>query len=157
MKIWKQSLKEYVEEQSEDGRIVVDSLARKFMLTHRAELEEDAEAHMLRRVIAETQSMLHGGSMQSQKQLYFEGMEFPAFIAVRLAGSNETYHVRSENATWTELMAGLEERQNNVGAAQAKVDSYLLSMDMVRHLMETAPAMTLAEALRILANSEGAI
>jgi hypothetical protein len=149
MKPWQQSLRDFVDARAESGRLVVPILAQEFTLSHRAELTADADAHMLRRVKSEIRSYLHGGN-SAQDQLVLPGMDLPSFIAVRNAGSKDAEYVRTTDATWADLLSGREERVNNVSAAQAKLESYDRSMDLLRSVMSTNPAMSVKEALQLI-------
>jgi DeoR/GlpR family transcriptional regulator of sugar metabolism len=151
MKTWQQQLRSFVDAKAEQGRVIIAALAEEFCVSHRADLAEDAEAHMLRRVAGEIRSYLHAGAFTAQKQMMFEGMELPAFIAVRQNGSDETIYVRTGSATWADLEAGRQERVNHVAAAQAKLDSYDESLIRLRPLMENDPTLTVDEALQIMA------
>lgn len=150
MKPWQQSLRDFVDARAEEGRLVVPALASEFALSHRVELVEDAEAHMLRRVTHEIRSYLQGNSAK-QYQLSLPGMGLPPFIAVRNAGSKDAEYVRTSDATWTDLLAGREERINNVSAASAKLKDYDDSLDRLAPLMATSPTMTVAEAIYLMA------
>ena len=156
MKPWQQSLRDFVDERSETGHLVIAALAEEFCLSHRAELASDAEAHILRRVSTEMRAYLHAGAFMSQKQMMFEGMDLPAFIAVRRSDSEEIFYVRTGNATWADLEAGRQERVNNVAAAQAKLDSYDESLIRLQPIMASSPAMIVDEALSILARESAA-
>ena len=81
-------------------------------------------------------------------QLSLPGLELPSAIAVQ--HPDGTYYVRSDKATWTELLAGREIREANVSAAQAKLDTYDESLDVLRPHMEGS-GRTVAEAVRLIA------
>lgn len=156
MKPWQQTLKEFVDDRSEAERVVIASLAEEFCLAHRAELAHDADAHMLRRVSTEIRRYLHAGAFAAQEQMMFEGMDLPAFIAVRRSDSEETYYVRTGNATWADLQAGRQERVNNVAAAQAKLDAYDESLLRLEPIMAANPDMTVNEAIQAMARDSAA-
>lgn len=81
-------------------------------------------------------------------QLSLPGLELPSAIAVQ--HPDGTYYVRSDKATWSELLAGREVREANVAAAQAKLDTYDESLDLLRPHME-GTERTVAEAARLIA------
>jgi hypothetical protein len=83
-------------------------------------------------------------------QLSLPGLELPSAIAVQ--HPDGTYYVRSDKATWSELLAGREIRTANVSAAQAKLDTYDESLDLLRPHME-GTARTVAEAARLIAEA----
>jgi len=59
-------------------------------------------------------------------------------------------YIRSDKATWSDLLVGGHVRDRNVERAQAKRDAYWESVDYVRPIMEQRPDLTVAEALRII-------
>src|SRR5690606_2007167 len=67
-------------------------------------------------------------------QLSLPGLGLPSAIAVQTAEG--TYYVRSDKATWDELLAGRQIREANVSAAQAKLAAYDESCDLLRPYME---------------------
>lgn len=81
-------------------------------------------------------------------QLSLPGLELPSAIAVQ--HPDGTYYVRSDKATWTELLAGRAIREANVSAAQAKLDIYDESLDVLRPHMEGTD-LTVADVARRLA------
>jgi hypothetical protein len=82
-------------------------------------------------------------------QLSLPGLELPSAIAVQ--HPDGTYYVRSDKATWDELLAGRQVREANVSAAQAKLDTYDESLDVLRPHME-GTERTVADAVRLLAS-----
>lgn len=81
----------------------------------------------------------------SPDQLSLPGLELPSAIAVQ--HPDGTYYVRSDKATWIELIAGRNLREANVSAAQAKLDAYDESLDLLRPHME-GTERTVADAAR---------
>ena len=81
-------------------------------------------------------------------QLSLPGLELPSAIAVQ--HPDGTYYVRSDKATWDELLAGRQVRESNVSAAQAKLDTYDESLELLRPHME-GTGRTVAEAARLIA------
>lgn len=81
----------------------------------------------------------------SPDQLSLPGLELPSAIAVQ--HPDGTYYVRSDKATWVELIAGRNLREANVSAAQAKLDAYDESLDLLRPHME-GTERTVADAAR---------
>lgn len=82
------------------------------------------------------------------EQLALPGIALPSAIAVQ--DPDGTYYVRSDKATWAELLAGREVRATNVSAAQAKLDAYDESVETLRPFMEDRPGLTVAEAVRAM-------
>lgn len=83
-------------------------------------------------------------------QLSLPGLGLPSAIAVQTAEG--TYYVRSDKATWDELLAGRQIREANVSAAQAKLAAYDESCDLLRPYME-GTGRTVAEAVRLLSEA----
>lgn len=81
-------------------------------------------------------------------QLSLPGLELPSAIAVQ--HPDGTYYVRSDKATWDELLAGRDVRESNVSAALAKLDTYDESLGLLRLYME-GTSRTVAEAARLIA------
>ena len=80
-----------------------------------------------------------------QQTLGFTDLELPSAIAVQ--HPDGTYYVRSDKANWDELMAGRALRESNVVAAQAKLDAYDESCDLLRPYMD-GTGRTVADAVR---------
>jgi hypothetical protein len=83
---------------------------------------------------------------EGDDQLSLPGLGLPSAIAVQ--DPDGTYYVRSDKATWSELLAGREVRLANVTAAQAKLDAYDESVETLRPFMEHDPLATVADAVR---------
>lgn len=79
-------------------------------------------------------------------QLALPGLALPSAIAI--PAPDGTYYVRSDKATWDELVAGREVRVANVSAAQTKLDAYDESVETLRPFMENDPTITVADAVR---------
>ena len=86
---------------------------------------------------------------EDDAQLAFPGMSFPSAICVQTPDG--TYYVRTDKATWPELLAGRDVRATNVQRAQAKLAIYDESLERVREVMEADPALTVAEAIEKMA------
>lgn len=85
-----------------------------------------------------------------QQSFDLGGLELPSAIAVQ--HPDGTYYVRADKATWPELMAGRQIREANVAAAQAKLDAYDESCDVLRPHME-GTTRTVADAARLIAGA----
>lgn len=86
---------------------------------------------------------------EEEAQLNLPELNLPSAIAVRGEGG-DYYYVSSRKATWTELLAGREERVHNVQRAQAKLDRYNETLGRLRPLMEPHPARTVQQAAELL-------
>lgn len=85
-------------------------------------------------------------------QLTLPGLPLPSALAVP-DKSGAFYYVRTDKATWAEVVAGREVRDANVQRAQAKLDNYDDALDALRPLMEHDPTMTVAQAARMMAKA----
>lgn len=81
-------------------------------------------------------------------QLVLPGLSLPSAIAVQTPDG--TYYVRSDKATWPELLAGREVRAQNAAAVMAKLHAYDESLETLRPVMEANQALTVTDALRKL-------
>jgi hypothetical protein len=79
----------------------------------------------------------------------FPGIEgLPSAIAIPADGG--TYYVRSDKATWSELLVGRQVRVENVQAAQAKLDAYDETLEALRPFMESDDRVTVAAAVEAM-------
>lgn len=92
--------------------------------------------------------MRAAGDDDSGEQLELPGVRLPAAIAIR-NDDGTVYYVRSDRATWPELLAGERERQLNVVAAGEKLKQYRDALARLRPLMADHPDRTVAEALAL--------
>lgn len=106
---------------------------------HRRHLTESQRAMVAAR-IANLKPGRPDNSVNSQ------GLKLPSAIAVRKGDG--IYYVRADLATWDELMAGLNEREQNIVRAVVKRDQYQEAVDRLRAYMENDPTCTVADALR---------
>lgn len=75
----------------------------------------------------------------------------PRAIAVPDVTTGDYYYIASDQATWSELQAGLEQRQVNKIRAEAALEAYIAEMTRVQPLMEADPSLTYGEACELLA------
>jgi hypothetical protein len=76
----------------------------------------------------------------------------PTAIAVPMEKGG-FYYVRTDKATWSQLVAGEQVRAAKVERAAAKLDAYRESMAYLRPIMEQHPNLTVAEAVQIMRGS----
>lgn len=89
---------------------------------------------------------------EDDAQLSLPGMAFPSAICVQTPDG--TYYVRTDKATWPELIAGRDVRATNVERAAAKLAIYDASLEKLREVMEQTTDLTVADALSILSHAE---
>jgi hypothetical protein len=80
------------------------------------------------------------------------GLAVPTAIAVPKEEGG-FYYVRTDKATWSQLVAGEQTRAANVERALAKLDGYRESMAYLRPAMEHHPSRTVAEAMKVMRGS----
>lgn len=117
---------------------------------HRDEFEADAERMVLQSARSIVAQMMRDFTEDDDEQLTLPGFGLPSAICVQ--SPNGTYYVRSDKATWPELLAGRQVRADNVTAAQRKLDRYDDALDVLRPLMESHPTVTVADAVRVRAH-----
>ena len=84
--------------------------------------------------------------------LSLSGLAVPTAIAVPKEKSG-FYYVRTDKATWTQLLAGERTRATYVERAAARLDAYRESIAYLRPVMERHPNLTVAEAVEIMKGS----
>jgi hypothetical protein len=72
------------------------------------------------------------------------GLGLPSAIAIPV-GNNSYEYVRSDKATWEDLVAGRITREQNIVRAQRQLDRYDRALDTLRQYME-GTTLTTAEA-----------
>ena len=84
--------------------------------------------------------------------LSLAGLAVPTAIAVpkEMGGF---YYVRTDKATWTQLLAGERTRATYVERAAARLDAYRESIAYMRPVMERHPNLTVAEAVELMKGS----
>ena len=95
------------------------------------------------------------GMGETEEQVALPGLGLPAAIAIRREDKS-VYYVRSDKARWSELRSGRQEREQHVSASQARLDEYDTALDRLRPIMENDPNITVAEAVRKLAQEKTA-
>lgn len=74
--------------------------------------------------------------------------------AIAVPSADGYYYVATEHATWAELMAGREERHENVDRAEKALKRYDAELARVQPLMEDDPQLTYGEACALLEEVE---
>lgn len=111
----------------DEGERLADSAARRLASVLMKSLSEDEDA---------------------QEQLVFSDLVLPTAIAVPTADGDYEY-VRTDKATWAQLVAGRSLRELNVERAQAKLRRYDRSLGELQPFMADYPDRTVAEAARL--------
>ena len=81
--------------------------------------------------------------------LSLSGLAVPTAIAVPKEKGG-FYYVRTDKATWSQMLVGEQVRAANVERAAAKLDAYRESVGYLRPAMEGHPNRTVAEAMQII-------
>ncbi len=84
--------------------------------------------------------------------LSLSGLAVPTAIAVPKEKGG-FYYVRTDKATWRQLLAGERTRAANVERAAARLDAYRESIAYLRPALERHPNRTVAEAVEIMRGS----
>jgi len=121
----------------------VPTLARK-IIADNSELVKEAGQGMILDSLKNYLTRL-GRSITDRMQMEFFG--FPPVIAVPV-GEGYRWMLR-EKASWNELVAGKEIRDENIRRANAKADAYQEALETVRPIME-GTNLTFAEAFLII-------
>lgn len=118
---------------------------------HGGEFTDAAEKLILASARAIVANLMRDlSSDEGDAQLTLPGLDLPSALAI--PAPSGTYYVRTDKATWTELVLGREVRAENVDRAQAKLDAYDESLETLRPVMEDDPTLSVADALDRLAN-----
>ncbi len=91
-------------------------------------------------------------SENDQPTLSLSGLAVPTAVAVPKEKGG-FYYVRTDKATWSQLVAGEQVRTANVERAAAKLDAYRESMAYLRPIMAQHPNLTVAKAVKIMRGS----
>ena len=81
-------------------------------------------------------------------QMALPGLDLPSAVCVPNDGAGSFYYVRTDKATWPELLAARGLREVNVTRAQEKLDRFDEGLGALRPFMEQNPTITVADALR---------
>lgn len=129
-----------------EGRPTVERIVNCAYMRDGAAFAEAAD-EMVRTAAREiVAKMMRDLTEDSSDQLAFAGFGgLPTAIAVPTPEG--TYYVRSDRATWDELVIGRNVRAENVEAAQAKLHAYDETIEGLRPYMEGRPNVTVADAV----------
>lgn len=152
MSVWKNLLKDLIEEQlgQRNGDIVAICA---MYLDRYPEVLESAKTDVFMQALRRTCKSIMDKLSDDDKQLDLFGIDLPSVIAIKKNGT-DFYYVRSDLATWAELIAGRRIREENITAAEAKLKSYDETMDRLRPYMSNSLVMTVADAMDLLARTD---
>lgn len=80
-------------------------------------------------------------------QLSLPGLDLPTVLGVQDTNGDYRY-IRTDKATWADIIAAESLREINVARAQMKLDRFREARGALAPFMETNPTVTVAEALR---------
>jgi hypothetical protein len=135
---------------AETGRCTVDDVAERAELDHGELIGHEARDlihKQIKRIVKDILNSLADDEDEPADQPALYGLKLPSAIAIRRT-DDSYYYVRTHNAVWPEIEAGLDEREDNIVRATVKRDLYVQGMDRLRPWMAGDPSVTVAEALR---------
>lgn len=137
-----------VQEMLSAGRVTPNAIALYIENTYADELEAEAARLVGEAVRRRIKDDLRKRSDDDDGQETFPGLGLPSAIYVRSVDGNDAdYYVRSDAATWVELLAGRDVRVGNVEHAMEKLRHYNEALDALRPYMEDTE-LTVDEAMR---------
>jgi hypothetical protein len=143
-------LRPLVLEMLEDGRAVIAAdVVKEAQVRYPDEYADEVGRLAFNAANREVKDFLKSLSEDDDSpQLALPGLDLPSVIAIPTEGG--FVYKATASCDWGELRAGLSTREQNVAAAQRKLDAYLEQLDLLRPVME-GTSLTTQEAARILA------
>lgn len=135
---------------AENARCEIDDVVERAYEVHGELIDIETKELLYKQVKRIVTSILKRMSEDEDEQgddQALPGLKMPSTIAVRREDGSY-YYVRTDQAVWTEVEAGLKEREDNIVRATVKRDQYRAGMDRLRPYMANNEAVTVAEALR---------
>ncbi len=134
---------------STEPNVTVDQIVGCAYRRHGDTFREAQEQMVIAAAKAIVAKLMRDLTEDDHEQLELAGMGgLPSAIAI--PGPDGTYYVRSDKATWPELLIGRDVRGENVAAAAAKLAAYDETLESLRPLMEHDHSLTVAAAVRHL-------
>lgn len=149
MNLLNRLLNECAQAQLAEGRCTVEDVTERAFALHAEIIDGESKALIYRQIKATVKRILGDlaeNEDEPEAQQALPGLKLPSAIAVRKG--DDIYYVRADLAVWDELMAGLNEREQNIVRAVVKRDQYQEAVDRLRVFMEDDPGCTVADALR---------
>lgn len=115
---------------------------------HHGDVFEDEAERMVLAAAKTIVANLMRDLTEDDEQQTIPGLGLPSAIAV--PDPDGTYYVRADKARWHEVLAGRQSRAENVEAAQAKLDAYDDTVDLLRPYMERNEQLSVSQAVRIM-------
>lgn len=135
------------------AQVEARDVVRKARMLHADVFEREQERLVLEAAGRIAKAIMKELSENDQPPLLsLSGLAVPTAIAVPKENGG-FYYVRTDKATWTQLVAGEQVRTANLGRAAAKLDAYRESMAYLRPIMEANPNLTVAEAVQLMRGS----
>lgn len=138
-----------------EPNVTVDQVVGCAYRRHGPEFAEESQRLVLiaaRNIVAKLMRDLSDD--EDNAQLTMPGMDLPSAICVQTPDGS--YYVRTDKATWPELVAGRDVRADNVTRATAKLEAYDESLERLRDYMEPSPTMTVADAVHLISLRDAA-
>lgn len=145
MNDWKKALSESMTACLAEGRSTIAQMYERAAAAH-PNLRDSARDMELREYSYRYLKRCMHDPHDSEAQMLLPGLQLPAAIPVRHELTDEVEYVRSDCATWAELIAAREEKVRNVSAAEKKLQDFDDQLDRLRPYMETT-GITVAEAI----------
>lgn len=152
MSVWENLLKELIGEQLGQRNGDVASICAMY-LDRYPEVLESAKTDVFMQALRRKCKSIMDKLSDDDKQLDLFGIDLPSVIAIKSSGT-DFYYVRSDLATWAELISGRRIREENISAATAKLKSYDETLDRLRPYMSSSLTMTVADVINLLARTD---
>jgi len=134
-------------------RVEARDVVRKARMLHADVFEREQERLVMEAAGRIAKAIMKELSENDQPPLLsLSGLAVPTAIAVPKEKSG-FYYVRTDKATWTQLLAGERTRATYVERAAARLDAYRESIAYMRPVMERHPNLTVAEAVELMKGS----
>ena len=142
-------IREVAQRLLDEGRCTIEDVADEVMSDNADLIEAEARALIYKQIKATVKTLLGrlSDDDETEDAPMLPGLKLPSVIAVRRKDGGYDY-VRTDQAVWSDLQAGLREREDNIVRATAKRDRYRDGMDRLRPWMQDDESVTVAEALR---------
>jgi len=131
-----------------EGRCSANEIALRVESTFPELVDAQAERLVHSHIRHIAKRVLRDISDEDEEQDSLPGLSLPVAIAVP-DDEGEILYVRTDQATWAELQAGIWMRDMNIKRAMARRKTYLAALKRLQPYMEHDPTCTVADALRL--------